>query len=117
MKRLVLAIALLWLSAVATWAASPLRIGAVTWHAAKYAGKDVTLVGYLLALGDGYVYFSDEPRGRVGPRDLPVTGAGLDGLKVGRRYVITGYLATTGLAAANGNPLHLELAAPPVAKP
>ena len=52
------------------------KVGAVTWHAAKFVGKDVVLEGYVLAKEPGYVLFSDEATGKITAHDLPVTGPG-----------------------------------------
>ncbi|MBI2719421.1 MAG: hypothetical protein HY245_14195 [Rhizobiales bacterium] len=94
-------------------AAQPLRIGKVTWHAAKFVGKRLTLTGFLLARRDGYVYVSDEATGKIGPHDLAVTGPGLDGTEPARRYVMVGDFLESGLAPDNGSKYHLELAEPP----
>jgi hypothetical protein len=88
-------------------------VGAVTRHAASFVGQDVVLSGYLLARQDGYVLFSDEPNGRIGRYDLPVTGDGIDQIAPGKRYVLEGTFLDHGLTASNGNPDHLELVRPP----
>jgi hypothetical protein len=95
--------------------AAPLvhKVGAVTRHAAKFIGQDVTMRGYLLARESGYILFSDEPGGRIGRYDLPVTGAGIEGIVPGKRFVIEGTFLDHGLTASNGNPDHLELNQPP----
>ena len=69
--------------------------------------------GYLLARENGYILFSDEPGGRIGRYDLPVTGDGIDGIVPGKRFVIEGTFLDHGLTASNGNPDHLELVKPP----
>ena len=103
-------------SAGAAIAASPPtvhKIGAVTWHAAKFVNQDLVLSGYLLLRADGYVLFSDEPGGRVSQHDLPVTGAGIELVQPKIRYAIRGHFVHGGLVASNGNPYHLELSAVP----
>ena len=69
--------------------------------------------GYVLARENGYVLVSDEPGGRIGHFDVPVTGAGVADLKPRVRYVFEGQLLDHGLKAVNGDPVHLELSAPP----
>ncbi len=54
------------------------KVGAVTRHAARFVGQEVAMRGYLLARENGYILFSDEPGGRIGRFDLPVTGTGID---------------------------------------
>ena len=90
----------------------PLKVGAVSRHASRYVGKQVTIAGYLLARESGYVLVSDEPGGRIGHYDLPVTGDGLATLRPRLRYVFEGRLLDHGLKAINGDPVHLELSAP-----
>lgn len=95
---------------IAAGAAGPVhRIGAVTWHPKRYAGKILDLVGYPLVRHDGYVLFSDEAQGAVSAHDLPVTGNDLGKLKLHRRYRIQGKFIHGGLKASNGNPYHLQL--------
>ena len=89
------------------------KVGAVTRHAAKFIGQDVVMRGYLLARENGYILFSDEPGGRIGRYDLPVTGDGIDKIVPRKRYVIEGTFLDHGLTALNGNPDHLELVKPP----
>ncbi len=89
------------------------KVGAVTRHAAKFIGQDVAMRGYLLARKNGYILFSDEPGGRIGRYDLPVSGAGIDAIVPGKRFVIEGTFLDHGLKASNGNPDHLELTQPP----
>ena len=89
------------------------KVGAITRHAAKFVGQDVAMRGYMLARADGYILFSDEPGGRIGRYDLPVSGGGIDQIQPGKRYVIEGRFLDHGLKASNGNPDHLELTAPP----
>jgi hypothetical protein len=89
------------------------RVGAVTRHPNRYVGEVVRLSGFLLKREPGYILFSDEPGGRVGRFDLPVTGRGIDEIQPRHRYHIEGRFLDGGLAAANGNPYHLELSAPP----
>jgi hypothetical protein len=93
--------------------AQPLKIGKVTFHAAKYVGKDVTLVGYPLQLPPGTVYFSDEATGKIGPHDLAVTGPGLDTVQIGHKYVLTGTFKKAGKAFSNASQVVLELSQPP----
>ncbi len=89
------------------------KVGAVTRHAAKFIGQDVVMRGYLLARRNGYILFSDEPGGRIGRYDLPVSGTGIDQIQPGKRTIIEGTFLDHGLAASNGNPDHLELTVPP----
>ena len=91
----------------------PLKVGAVTRHAEKFVGQHVLLVGYLLARESGYIFFSDEARGRITRYDLPVAGPGLDQMAPMKRYLIEGEFLDHGLAASNGSPYHLELSTPP----
>ncbi len=109
------AAALVGAAAVHPAASAPVvhKVGAVTRHAAKFIGQDVVMRGYLLARADGYILFSDEPGGRIGRYDLPVTGAGIDAIVAHKRYVIEGMFLDHGLTASNGNPDHLELTKPP----
>ena len=93
-------------------APQPLKVGTVSRHASGYAGKQVSIVGYVLARENGYVLVSDEPGGRIGHYDLPVTGAALADLKPRVRYVFQGELLDHGLKAVNGDPVHLELSGP-----
>jgi hypothetical protein len=88
-------------------------VGAITRHAAKFIGRDVAMHGYLLARKHGYILFSDEPGGRIGRYDLPVTGTGIDTIVPRKRYVIQGTFLDHGLKASNGNPDHLQLSKPP----
>lgn len=92
------------------------KVGKVTWHAVTYQGRPVALVGYLLASKDGYVLFSDEPRGAISAHDLPVTGAGYDTMKAGQKYLLHG-IFVKGARYGNGNLYHLELTSPPEAYP
>lgn len=115
MIRPAIALTALLLAALPALAAPPVhKVGAVTWHAARYAGKEVTVQGYLLRQHKGYVLFSDEPGGKVSAHDLPVTGPGAEQIAAKRKYRLTGRFVKGGLAAANGNPFHLELTAPPL---
>jgi hypothetical protein len=109
------AAALVVAAAVLPAASAPVvhKVGAVTRHAAKFVGQDVVMRGYLLARADGYILFSDEPGGRIGRYDLPVTGDGIDRIAPGQRTVIEGTFLDHGLTASNGNPDHLELTKPP----
>jgi len=91
-----------------------LKVGAVTWHAAKFVGKDVVLKGYVLAKEPRYILFSDEPNGKISIHDLPVGGEGVDTMQPTKRYVIEGVFLDGGFAAANGSVYHLELTAAPV---
>lgn len=88
-------------------------VGAVTWHAARYAGKTVTMKGYVLRRHKGYVLFSDEPGGTVSAHDLPVSGKGATAMRDRVEYRLTGRFVKGGLTAANGNPYHLVLTAAP----
>ncbi len=110
-----LAAALVVAAAVQPAASAPTvhKVGAVTRHAAKFIGQDVTMRGYLLARESGYILFSDEPGGRIGRYDLPVAGNGIDAIVPGKRYIIEGRFLDHGLKALNGNPDHLELTQPP----
>lgn len=112
-SRNTLAAALLAAAPALAQAAPVHRVGAVTWHAARYAGKVVTLRGYLLAHRPGYILFSDEPGGKISAHDLPVTGTGIAAIKARRKYRLTGRFVKGGLKASNGNPYHLELTAAP----
>lgn len=89
------------------------RVGHVTWHPTRYAGKVVEMKGYLLRREKGYLIFSDEPGGRISSHDLPVSGRGIDSIKGRHEYLITGRFVKGGLHASNHNPYHLELTAPP----
>ena len=89
------------------------KVGAVTWHASKFGGKDVVLEGYVLAKGPGYVLFSDEATGKITAHDLPVTGPGADTMQTKTKYVIEGVFLDQGLYASNGSLYHLELPTPP----
>jgi len=91
------------------------KVGAVTWHASRYAGRKVDIAGYVLVKKTGYVLFSDEPGGKVSAHDLPVTGTGIAALSLDKKYRLRGAFVRGGLKASNGNPYHLELTAPPVA--
>ena len=74
----------------------PLKVGAVSRHASRYVGKQVTVAGHLLARESGYVLVSDEPGGRIGHYDLPVTGEGLAAVRPQVRYVFDGRLLDHG---------------------
>ena len=91
------------------------KVGAITWHAAKYASKFITVSGYVLAKDADYVLFSDEPTGKISSHDLPVTGPGVEQLQLTKKYVLTGQFVAGGLHASNGSAYHLELAATPQA--
>jgi hypothetical protein len=91
------------------------KVGAVTWHAAKFVGKDVVLEGYVLAKEPGYVLFSDEATGKITAHDLPVAGTGADTMQTKTKYVIEGIFLDHGLSASNGSPYHLELTDLPAA--
>lgn len=88
-------------------------VGDITFHPKSYVGKHVVMRGYLLKQEAGYVLVSDESSGKIGPRDLPVSGTGIDTLKPGQLFVIEGEFLDHGLKASNGNRYHLELTAPP----
>ena len=94
-------------------AVKPLKIGKVTWHAAKFLDQPVTLVGYPLELLPATVYFSDEATGKIGPHDLAVTGPGLDAVQLGHKYVLVGTFKKADTAASNGSKLLLELSQVP----
>ena len=85
----------------------------MTWNARKYLSTPVSVRGYVLALGDGYVLFSDEATGAISAHDLPVTGAGIETMVLKGKYILEGNFMVGGLKASNGNPNHLELTAPP----
>jgi hypothetical protein len=102
------------LADAASATAPALKVGAVTWHAAKYAAKDVRIMGFVLARDPGYILFSDEPNGSISAHDLPVTGPGITDMMDGKRYLLVGRFVKGGLQATNGNLYHLELTAPPV---
>ena len=104
-------------AATASAAGAPHRIGSVTWHPKRYAGKVLDLVGYPLVRHDGYVLFSDEAHGAVSAHDLPVVGTDLGKMELHRRYRIQGKFVHGGLVAGNGNPYHLQLTAPPKPAP
>ena len=89
------------------------KVGAITWHAAKFVGQKLQIVGYVLAKGAGYVLFSDEPTGKISAHDLPVIGPGSDQMQLTKKYVVEGQFIAGGFQASNGNPDHLELSAPP----
>jgi hypothetical protein len=89
------------------------KVGAVTWNAKKYLSKLISVRGYVLALGDGYLLFSDEATGAISSHDLPVTGAGIETMVLKGKYTLVGNFVAGGLKASNGNPNHLELTAPP----
>jgi hypothetical protein len=89
------------------------NIGSVTWHPLKFIGQRITLSGYLLAREKGYVFFSDEPKGKVSVHDLPVTGPGLDALQFQKKYEIQGKFLDSGLTVSSGSTYHLELTAAP----
>jgi len=91
------------------------KVGAVTWHATRYAGHSVDIAGYVLVKRTGYVLFSDEPSGKVSAHDLPVTGTGVAALRLHKKYRLQGTFVRGGLKASNGNPYHLQLTMPPVA--
>ena len=93
------------------------KVGSVTWHAKKFAGQNLLIVGYVLRREAGYVLFSDEPTGAVSAHDLPVAGLGIEQLSITKKYLLSGKFVEGGLAASNGNLYHLELAAAPVLAP
>lgn len=95
----------------------PLKIGKVTWHAPRFLGKDVTLVGYPLQLPPDTVYFSDEATGKIGPRDLAVTGPGLEALQMGHKYVLTGTFKKADQPFSNASRVVLALSQPPAEAP
>lgn len=94
-------------------AVKPMKVGKVTWHAAKFIGKDVTLIGYPLELPPATVYVSDEATGKIGPHDLAVTGPGLDRLQLRHKYVLTGAFKKSDQPFSNMSRVVLELSAPP----
>jgi hypothetical protein len=89
------------------------KVGVITWHASRYVSRIVTVVGFVLAQGPGYVLFSDEPTGKISSHDLPVTGAAVDSLTLTKKYKLEGRFVSGGFAASNGSPYHLELTAAP----
>jgi hypothetical protein len=94
------------------------KIGAVTWHPLKFIGQEITLSGYFLAREKDYVFFSDEPKGKVSVHDLPVSGPGLEALQFQKKYKIQGKFLDGGLTVSSGSAYHLELtAAPTLLKP
>jgi hypothetical protein len=111
------AIGALLLADAASAAAPALKVGAVTWHATRYAAKSVRIIGFVLARDPGYILFSDEPNGSISAHDLPVTGPGITDMMDGKRYLLVGRFVKGGLQATNGNLYHLELTAPPVEWP
>ncbi|WP_127902698.1 hypothetical protein [Solirhodobacter olei] len=112
MKRTLLT--LIALAAAMPALALPLhRVGTVTWHPTRYSGKVVRMEGYLLRREKGYILFSDEPGGSVSSHDLPVIGTGIETIRPKRKYILTGLFVKGGLRAANHNPYHLKLTAPP----
>lgn len=92
-----------------------LAVGKVTRHAAGYIGKEVHLVGYVLARQPGYAIVSDEATGTLSSFDLPVNGPGSDGLALKGKYLLDGLLLDKGLDASNKSPVHLYLLQPPQA--
>src|SRR5665213_3199642 len=78
------------------------KVGAVTWNPKKYLSKPVSVRGYVLALGDGYVLFSDEATGAISAHDLPVTGAGIETMVLKGKYTLEGNFVAGGLKASNG---------------
>lgn len=93
--------------------ASPQSVGSVSWHPARYVSKQVEIRGYVLAVGKGFALMSDEAGGKVSAHDLPVTGPGVDAMKLKGRYLLSGRFVRGHIATANGNPYHLELVSPP----
>ena len=96
--------ALLCVHAVAS-SPAPLKVGAVTRHAAGFLGRHVLLGGYLLARETGYILFSDEPSGRISPYDLPVLGPGIDRMLPMKKILIEGTFLHRDVAASNGKSL------------
>jgi outer membrane protein assembly factor BamB len=88
-------------------------IGTVTRHPAGFIGKELGFYGYLLKAESGYGIFSDESTGTISSFDLPVSGAGVDAVIPGHKYLLQGTFLDQGLAASNGSIYHLELLAPP----
>jgi len=89
------------------------RVGDITFHPKKFVGKHVIMRGFLLKQETGYALVSDESGGKIGPRDLPVTGAGLELMKPNTLFIIEGNFLDKGLTASNNNKYHLELTVPP----
>ncbi len=85
------------------------KVGAVTRHASNFVGQVVFLSGYLLAREQGYILFSDEPKGKISQYDLPVVGAGIDQMIPMKKYVIEGRFVDGDLVTSNANKYHLEL--------
>lgn len=91
-----------------------MRIGQVSRHALDFTGKAVKLTGYVISVQKDYLIFSDEANGAIGYYDLPVTGAGIEALKAGQKYVIEGNFVKSTEKFVNGYPYVLQLTAPPV---
>ena len=89
------------------------RVGEITWHAAKFASQRVTVTGFVLARGDGYILLSDEPRGKISSHDLPVVGTGVDKLQLTKKYTLEGRFLSVDQAASNGSLYRLALTAAP----
>ena len=89
------------------------KIGAVTWHAARFVNQDLVLTGYMLQRGDGYVLFSDEPNGAISAHDLPVTGVGLDLLLPKVKYILHGHFERGVRPTNNGNAYRFVLSSVP----
>jgi|GEM_PF-4629360 len=97
-----------------TTAGKPIRVGAVTWHAKNFVGKEVRVVGFVLKKEKGYILFSDEGTGAVTVGDMPVVGSGVDNMLLKGKYILEGKFVYLGLVASNGNKYHLELSQPPI---
>lgn len=87
----------------------PFAVGYTERHPQLTLNKLVLMQGYMLKAENGYVYFSDEKTGPVGPGDLPVAGAEITSLVTNHLYTLSGTLVEGGLAASNGNKYHFEL--------
>ena len=90
-------------------------IGSVTRHSNNFLNQLVKLQGYLLKKEDGYAIFSDEALGTISSFDLPLTGAGIDSVQYGQKYILQGKFVSGGLQSSNNSPNHLELSNPPQA--
>jgi len=91
------------------------KVGEITWHPKNFVGRNVTVVGYVLAMEKDFVYFSDERTGKITAHDLAVTGLGIERLRPAVKYVLEGNFLDTGLKPRNGSAYHLELTGAPQA--
>jgi hypothetical protein len=86
-----------------------LSVGQVSRHPQKFLNQSVNISGFVLGVENGYVIFSDENSGLIGPYDLPVSGTGVNNLALKQKYTVHGTLKYKGLDASNHNMYHLEL--------